>query len=148
MSATRLPRRRPGAPHRDTRSHDRAAGRAVPPPENDLNRDLPRIGALLDLGVVKPEDFPDSAEKRETFRQRAFIGDPRNDENLAVAQFHVAMLRFHNAVVDWLNFKDPQPKERSTDELFEDSRRIVRWTFQWLVVNDFLKTLLDPDGRR
>jgi hypothetical protein len=61
-----------------------------------------------------------------------------------VAQFHVAMLRFHNAVVDWLNFKNPQPKEGSTDELFEDSRRIVRWTFQWLVVNDFLKTLLDP----
>jgi hypothetical protein len=117
----------------------------VPPPENDLNRDLPRIGALLDLGVVKPDDFPDDVKNSPTFRQRAFIGDPRNDENLVVAQFHVAMLRFHNAVVDWLRFKDPQQEQRDTKKLFEDSRRIVRWTFQWLVVNDFIKTLLDPD---
>jgi hypothetical protein len=117
----------------------------VPPPENDLNRDLPRIGALLDLGVVTLDDLPDEVKNSGTFRQRAFIGDPRNDENLVVAQFHVAMLRFHNAVVDWLRFKDPQQVQRDTDKLFEDSRRIVRWTFQWLVVNDFIKTLLDPD---
>ena len=32
----------------------------------------------------------------------AVIGDPRNDENLIVVQFHHAMLRFHNAVVDLL----------------------------------------------
>ena len=32
----------------------------------------------------------------------AIIGDPRNDENLIVVQFHHAMLRFHNAVVDML----------------------------------------------
>ena len=29
----------------------------------------------------------------------AIIGDPRNDENLIVSQLHLAMLRFHNAVV-------------------------------------------------
>ena len=29
----------------------------------------------------------------------AVIGDPRNDENLIVSQLHLAMLRFHNAVV-------------------------------------------------
>ena len=29
----------------------------IPPPENDLNRDLPRIGALLALGVLKLEDI-------------------------------------------------------------------------------------------
>ena len=32
----------------------------------------------------------------------AAIGDPRNDENLIIVQFHHAMLRFHNAVVDLL----------------------------------------------
>ena len=89
----------------------RAAGRAVPPPANDLNRDLPRIGALLDLGVVKEDDFPENLRDSPTFRQRAFIGDPRNDENLVVAQFHLALLRFHNAVVDWLRFKDPRRRE-------------------------------------
>ena len=29
----------------------------------------------------------------------AIIGDPRNDENLIVVQFHQAMLKFHNQVV-------------------------------------------------
>ncbi len=117
----------------------------VPPATDDLNRDLPRIGALLAAGIVTPEDFPESLRTSKTFEQRAFIGDPRNDENLVVAQFHVAMLRFHNAVVDWLLAQDPQRDRQDTDRLFEDARRIVRWTFQWLVVNQFLKTLLRPD---
>ncbi len=117
----------------------------VPPPATDLHRDLPRIGALLALGVVSENDFPKSLRDSPTFRQRAFIGDPRNDENLIVAQFHVALLRFHNAVVDWLQFKDAHEDRRDADRLFEDARKIVRWTFQWLTVNEFLKTLLRPD---
>jgi hypothetical protein len=115
----------------------------VPPPANDLHRDLPRIGQLLDLGVVREEEFPESLRTSKTFRQRAFIGDPRNDENLVVAQFHLGLLRFHNAVVDWLRFKDPHQEARVPGELFEDARRIVRWTFQWLTVNQFLKRLLN-----
>jgi hypothetical protein len=117
----------------------------VPPLATDLNRDLPRIGALLTQGVVKEDDFPESLQTNKTFRQRAFIGDPRNDENLVVAQFHLALLRFHNAVVDWLVFKDPRQERRDSEELFEDARKIVRWTFQWLTVNQFLKTVLRPD---
>jgi hypothetical protein len=117
----------------------------VPPPATDLHRDLPRIGALLTLGVVSEDEFPESLRNSPTFRQRAFIGDPRNDENLVVAQFHVAMLRFHNAVVDWLRFKDQRLDRRDTEELFEDARKIVRWTFQWLTVKQFLGTLLDPE---
>ena len=34
----------------------------------------------------------------------AVIPDPRNDENLAVAQTHLALIRFHNRVVDTLPF--------------------------------------------
>ena len=30
----------------------------------------------------------------------ALIGDPRNDENLIVAQTHLAFIKFHNAIVD------------------------------------------------
>lgn len=117
----------------------------VPPLANDLNRDLPRIGALLDLGLVKPEDFPEALRKLPTFRKRAFIADPRNDENLVVAQFHVALLRFHNAVVDALRFKGPRFDPPGHSDLFEDAQRLTRWTFQWLVVNDFMKTLLKPE---
>ena len=35
-------------------------------------------------------------------KRTAIIPDPRNDENLAVAQTHLAMIRFHNRVVDTL----------------------------------------------
>ena len=45
------------------------------------------------------------AEKR-----KAIIPDERNDENLAVAQLHLAMIRFHNRVVDTLDPSIP-PRE-------------------------------------
>jgi hypothetical protein len=57
----------------------------------------------------------------------AVIGDPRNDENLAVAQTHLAFLKFHNAIVE---------QEGAT---FEEARRLVRWHYQWIVLHDFLK---------
>ena len=85
----------------------------VPPPENDRNRDLPRIGTLLAEGVLKENDFPSDLRQSPTFKQRAFIGDPRNDENLVIAQFHLALLRFHNAVVDWLRIQGPTLRERA-----------------------------------
>ena len=65
--------------------------------------------------------------------QTAVIGDPRNDENLIVVQFHHAMLRFHNAVVDLLlaaNF---------AGDIFAEAKRIVTHHYQWAVVNDFLR---------
>lgn len=37
----------------------------------------------------------------------ALLGDERNDENLLVAQTHVAFLRFHNAMVDRLQATAP-----------------------------------------
>ena len=50
----------------------------------DFRNDLPR----------SPEGF-------------ALIGDHRNDENLLVAQTHLAMLKFHNAVCDMLSSRSP-----------------------------------------
>ncbi len=41
----------------------------------------------------------------------ALIGDHRNDENLLVAQTHLAMLKFHNAVCDMLS-TERQPAAR------------------------------------
>ena len=40
-------------------------------------------------------------------KRRALIPDPRNDENLVVAQTHLAMIRFHNKVVDKLPARVP-----------------------------------------
>jgi Animal haem peroxidase len=63
----------------------------------------------------------------------AIIGDPRNDENLIVVQFHHAMLRFHNAVVDLLLAAE------FTGDIFAEAKRIVTHHYQWAVVHDYLK---------
>src|SRR5687768_11318246 len=59
---------------------------AVPPDGAKQGFDLPRVGS-----------GPNAAARR-----KALIPDHRNDENLAVAQHHLAMIRFHNRVVDTL----------------------------------------------
>ncbi|HEY0732160.1 MAG TPA: heme peroxidase family protein, partial [Chitinophagaceae bacterium] len=65
----------------------------------------------------------------------AIIGDPRNDENLIVVQFHQTMLRFHNAVVDLLVLAG------FTGDIFTEAKKIVTQHYQWAVVNDFLKRI-------
>jgi hypothetical protein len=65
----------------------------------------------------------------------AVIGDPRNDENLIVVQFHHAMLRFHNAVVDLLLAAG------FTGDIFAEAKRIVTHHYQWAVVHDFLERI-------
>ena len=66
--------------------------------------------------------------------KRAIIGDKRNDENVIVSQLHAAMLQFHNKLVD----EDPSAS-------FRDVQQRVRWHYQWVVVNDFLKKICGED---
>jgi hypothetical protein len=90
------------------------------PLESDLTRDLPR-GA----------------------DGKAIIGDGRNDENLIVAQLHTAFLRFHNATVEWV--RKYEPEAHADDQaLFARAQQLVRWHYQWIVVNDFLPTIALP----
>ncbi len=60
----------------------------------------------------------------------ALVGDPRNDENLIIAQLHLAFLKFHNRVVDELGGPGPG--------IFEEAQRTVRWHYQWILVHEFL----------
>lgn len=90
-------------------------------PAGDERHDLPRTGTA------------------------ALLGDARNDENLIVAQFHVAFLRFHNAVLDWVRAQPPENGyQRDDPALFTRARNLVRWHYQWLVVHDFLQTVALP----
>jgi len=73
---------------------------------------------------------------------RAIIGDPRNDENLIVSQLQVAMIRFHNHVADEVFAHSPG---WSPDDVFKKTQQIVRWHYQWIVVNDFLPRLVGED---
>ncbi|MFI5930946.1 heme peroxidase family protein [Actinoplanes sp. NPDC051494] len=95
-----------------------AAGVLIPP-ESDLARDLPRKDKV-------PQ-----------------VGDGRNDENLIVAQLHVAFLRFHNAAVDWVRANEPQ--RTGVGDVFTRARDLTRWTYQWLCVHDFLRTVTNPE---
>lgn len=68
----------------------------------------------------------------------AVIGDPRNNENLIIAQFQHAMLRFHNAVVDLLIAAS------FAGDIFAEAKRIVTHHYQWAVVHDFLERICGP----
>jgi hypothetical protein len=72
----------------------------------------------------------------------AIIGDPRNDENLFVAQFHMSLLRFHNAVVDQLQ---EAASASSADELFRQAQREVRRHYQWVVFHDYLRKIIGEE---
>jgi Animal haem peroxidase len=65
---------------------------------------------------------------------RALIGDPRNDENLIIAQLHLLFIRFHNAVVDLLSSRG----DVAGPDLFDEAQRLVCWHYQWIVVHEFL----------
>jgi len=84
------------------------------------NFDVPRI--------VNPLDPADGS-------LTAVVGDPRNDENLIVSQFHHAMLRFHNRVVDDL------VTQGFSGDIFVEAKRRVTHHFQWAVVHDFLERI-------
>ena len=85
-------------------------------------------GTKAGMGVQTNFDVP-----RMAGTNTAVIGDPRNDENLIVVQFHHAMLRFHNAVVDLLLAADFK------GDIFAEAKRIVTHHYQWAVVHDFLE---------
>jgi hypothetical protein len=68
----------------------------------------------------------------------ALIGDHRNDENLVVAQTHLAMLKFHNKVCDQLAASGVP-----VDEIFAQARQTVTWHYQWMVLHDFVERITE-----
>lgn len=84
-----------------------------------------------DPADLKNHDLPRSA------KGTAIIGDHRNDENRIISQMQLGFLRFHNAVVDSVLAKNPAIGSK----LFEEARRIATWHYQWVVLNDYLRTI-------
>jgi hypothetical protein len=122
-----------------------------PPLPADPAADLLRLGRLLgndpatQISVAELQALAPALRQGflgadgQPIVQKAVIGDARNDENLIVAQFHCAMLRFHNKVVDTVSMSGSSSQER-----FEKARRLVRWHYQWLVVNAYLPAICEP----
>ena len=96
-----------------------------PAPRDPANHDRMLIGKVTRLNGTAPplkrppgkgddNDLPREPRNADALRDRAArIGDPRNDENLIVAQLHLAFLKAHNRLVD-------------QGRGFEEARRLVR----------------------
>lgn len=72
----------------------------------------------------------------------ALIGDPRNDENMIIAQLHAAFIRFHNRRADELL---PSLGALRPLEQFIQISSDVRWHYQYVVLNDFLRRIVGDD---
>ena len=104
----------------------RTAATTFPDQQTDVDLDgfdLPRVG----FGSLKSE------------RRKALIPDERNDENLAVAQTHLAFIRFHNRMVDQLAAQGTR-----SAKLFRRARDLVVRHYQWMIRTDFLPRIVDP----
>ncbi|QPC81301.1 peroxidase [Phototrophicus methaneseepsis] len=104
-----------------------------------------KIGTTLGrplFGVTQslPNDLPRQGNGNAVPKQ-AIIGDPRNDENLAVAQIHLHMLKFHNKVAD----SGSLANETNAKKRFEEARKIVTQHYQSVVLHDFVPRIVDPD---
>lgn len=108
--------------------------------DNVYYKPAPRNCSRMVLGFVtgagglagKANDLPrkprSSIDKDD---RAALIGDKRNDENLIIAQLHVAFLRAHNAIA-------------AQGHTFDEARRILRRHYQWMIIKDFLPRICDP----
>ena len=76
------------------------------------------------------EDLP-----RDPITNQAFLGDPRNDENMMIAGMHAAFLLFHNHAVDLVRSQNPGIPDR---DAYVQARRLTLWHYQWMILHEFL----------
>ena len=70
----------------------------------------------------------------------ALIGDPRNDVHAFMTGLQLAFIRAHNLLVDRLRGDGV-----AESDLFEDARLALVWHYQWVILHDFLPTLVGPE---
>ena len=70
----------------------------------------------------------------------ALIGDPRNDVHAFMTGMQLAFIRAHNLLVDRLRADGV-----AEGDLFTDARLALSWHYQFVIVNDFLPTLVGTD---
>ncbi|HEX8063213.1 MAG TPA: peroxidase family protein, partial [Allosphingosinicella sp.] len=106
-----------------------------------LGQDVGQAGAPVttarDVLRLDPQDG--------SARRPAILGDKRNDENRLVTQLQSLFIAFHNKVVgdEELVTAGGGAMDGGRDQ-FRGAVNIVRWHYQWLVVNDFLPRILEP----
>jgi hypothetical protein len=81
----------------------------------------------------------DGADLQRNAEGTALIGDPRNDSHMLMSQLHLAMLKAHNSFVD-----ETRLSGTANDRVFDEATRQLLWHYQWIVLNEFLPTLVGP----
>ena len=66
---------------------------------------------------------------------KAIIADMRNDENIIISQLQATFLRFYNAIYEL--------QQGSSELQYVRARQLVRWAYQYVVVNDYLTRVCD-----
>lgn len=79
----------------------------------------------------------DGADLQRNAEGIAIIGDPRNDSHMLMSQLHLAMLKAHNSFVD-----QARRAGVTNDRVFNEAALQLRWHYQWLILNEFLPTLV------
>ena len=105
---------------------------------DDIRLKMGRTDAVGGDRARQGFDLPRRSSGTAAERRQAVIPDRRNDENLAVASTHLALMRFHNRVVDRLASSVPQAQR------FVRARERVVKHYQWLLRHDYLPRICDP----
>lgn len=96
-----------------------------------------RRGEFLIGKGASPQEDDLPRNEQET----ALTGDPRNDENIIVAQLQLVFLKLHNALL-----RRVKAEEGLTNrEAFTRAQNLVRWHYQWVVLFDFLPRICGKD---
>lgn len=112
-----------------------------------LYKDRPVDGGGIRFLLGRQTGNPSIERRGELPRNvegRALTGDPRNDENGIICQVQALFLNFHNKVVDTLETARPDLKA-DRHRLFLEAQRIVRWHYQYLVLNDYLPRIVGEE---
>ena len=104
---------------------------------DDLHLKIGRTTRIGDDLARDGFDLPRGLGSTVNAKRRAVIPDPRNDENLVVAQHHLAFIRFHNRAVSRTSASLP-PEER-----FRRARQRVVLHYQWMLRTDYLPRICE-----
>jgi Animal haem peroxidase len=99
---------------------------------NELGHKQFKIGRGLNR--EREEDLP-----RDPLSAK--IPDRRNDLHFIISQLHLAFLKFHNRILEQIGKRNPHLSECA---VFEETKKIVKFHYQWVVVHDFLDRICHP----
>jgi hypothetical protein len=111
--------------------------------KDDVPFQLLPIGLTTQTIKPLPEDLPRRAKGKR--RGKPIIDDPRNDDFLPLAQCHMIVSKFYNAIAREIGLGGWPNSAPQTREFRTLVRKLWLEHFQSVVLHDYLKRIVDPD---